>query len=61
VAIDSSTNTALRLYGDAEVMSGSIVCGNDSLTGGAGNDYLYGDAATYTAESFSGAIARRQT
>jgi Ca2+-binding RTX toxin-like protein len=45
VAIDSGTDTASRLYGDAEVMSGSIVCGNDSLTGGAGNDYLYGDAA----------------
>ncbi|MGY3648764.1 Ca2+-binding RTX toxin-like protein [Bradyrhizobium sp. LM4.3] len=39
------TNPAL--YGDAPTMSGNADGGNDILTGGATNDFLYGDAKVY--------------
>lgn len=35
------------LYGDAAYVSGTIVCGNDHLVSGTGNDQMWGDVAGY--------------
>jgi Ca2+-binding RTX toxin-like protein len=55
-ANDDGVNSFSELRGDAYTMSGSAKGGNDVLNGGAGNDYLYGDAVVYNNLSFPGSI-----
>jgi len=48
VKIDGQNADAISsLYGDAPVMTGHAHGGNDILNGGAGRDFMYGDARTY--------------
>lgn len=53
----SSSNfvTQNTLYGDAKIlMPGNVICGNDRLISGAGNDAMWGDIAYSFDENFGG-------
>ncbi|WP_454648116.1 calcium-binding protein [Bradyrhizobium liaoningense] len=48
VQIDGQyADAASSLFGDAPIMAGHSQGGNDILDGGAGRDFMYGDARTY--------------
>jgi Ca2+-binding RTX toxin-like protein len=53
------TNAVSQMYGDASTMVGNSHGGNDILNGGAGRDFIYGDARIYepaTPGSITGGI-----
>lgn len=46
--LGQGTEIQNRLYGDALSVTGNIICGNDRLVSGTGNDAMYGDFKTIT-------------